>query len=181
MIFNLFRRRDPNAAIVERLVERLYEAARQPVFFRELGVPDTVEGRFDMVVIHAFLALRRLNALPAPAGDLAQDVVDALFRSFDTALRELGVGDISVPKRMKTMAAAFYGRGKAYEQALADGDALADAVALNLYGRTPSVPDAPAKVARYMQASAARLSELEFADFVDGLLPFPSPLPEDRA
>ncbi len=179
MILGLFRRRDPNAAIVDGLYLALSDAARRPGFYAELGVPDTVEGRFDLLTLHVFVALRRLKALPDPAGDLAQDLVDAVFRHFDMALRELGVGDISVPKRMKTLASAFYGRGKAYEQAVAatsGGDALlAEALARNLYANKPAVADAPALMAGYVRASIAALDGAGFDDFVAARLPFPPP------
>jgi cytochrome b pre-mRNA-processing protein 3 len=179
MILGLFRRRDPNAAIVDGLYLALSDAARRPGFFADLGVPDTVEGRFDLLTLHVFVALRRLKSLPDPAGDLAQDLVDALFRHFDMALRELGVGDISVPKRMKTLAGAFYGRGKAYEQALGqatDGDAaLAEALARNLFAGRPAVADAPVLMAGYVRAAIAGLQNTGFDDFVAARLPFPPP------
>jgi len=175
MILGLFRRRDPNAAIVDGLYLALSDASRRPAFYAGLGVPDTVEGRFDMLALHAFLALRRLKALPPPAGDLAQDLVDAIFRHFDMALRELGVGDISVPKRMKTMAGAFYGRGKAYEQALGDDDALAQALSRNLFSGRPAVAAAPALMVGYVRTAMSALDAAGFDDFVAARLPFPPP------
>ncbi|MCZ8096391.1 MAG: hypothetical protein O9972_00585 [Burkholderiales bacterium] len=176
MILGLFRRRDPNAAIVDGLYLALSDAARRPGFYADLGVPDTVEGRFDLLTLHVFVALRRLKALPDPAGDLAQDLVDAVFRHFDMALRELGVGDISVPKRMKTLAGAFYGRGKAYEQALSGDDSvLAEALARNLFANRPAVADAPVLMAGYVRAAIAGLENTGFDDFVAARLPFPPP------
>lgn len=178
MIFNPFKRRNPNAEIVERLYQLLSDAAREPVFYRDLGVPDTVEGRFDMMVIHAFLLLRRLQALPDPAGELAQDLVDTVFGYFDLALRELGVGDISVPKRMKTLASAFYGRTKAYEAAMGSEDYLAAALELNLFNRSVAVPGAPRLVAAYMRNAAALLERCAFDDFVAARIEFPALPPE---
>lgn len=176
MIFGLFKRRDPNAEIVDRLYLTVAEAARRPAFYADLGVPDTVEGRFELLTLHAFLVLRRLNALPPPARDLAQDLVDATFRQFDTALRELGVGDISVPKRMKTMAGAFLGRGRAYEEAFVDDDALAGALARNLFfGADPKAQAVEAMVG-YVRASAAALDAVGFDDIVAARLPFPNPV-----
>ncbi len=177
MIFSLFRRRDPNAAIVDALYLAVSEASRRPAFYADLGVPDTVEGRFDLLTLHAVLALRRLNALPAPAPDLAQDLVDATFRHFDHALRELGVGDISVPKRMKTLAEAFYGRAKAYEEALAapEPDALAEALSRNLFAGRPAVAAAPRLMASYVREAVAALDGAGFDDFVAARPPFPPP------
>ncbi|WP_293867884.1 ubiquinol-cytochrome C chaperone family protein [uncultured Alsobacter sp.] len=173
MIFNLFRRRG-NAAIVDGLYLAVAEASRRPAFYAGWGVPDTVEGRFEMLTLHVVLLLRRLKALPPPAGDLAQDLVDAVFAQFDRALRELGVGDLTVPKRMKTMASAFYGRAKAYEDAFADDGELAAALARNLFG--PAEPAARGTVAvQYVRSAAAALERTSFDDIVAARLSFPEP------
>lgn len=173
MIFGLFRGRDSNAAIVDRLYAAIAEASRAPALYRDLGVPDTVEGRFDSLTLHAVLVLRRLRELPAPAADLAQDIVNAIFRHFDAALRELGVGDLTVPKRMKTMAAAFYGRAKAYEQALADKPALREALLRNVHGGRMPAGDALDRLVAYVKASEAALSGVDLDGFVAARLPFP--------
>lgn len=175
MILGLFGRRGRNAAIVERLYETVAEASRRPAFFRDLGVPDTVEGRFEMLTLHAHLAVRRLRALPDPATDLAQDLVDAIFAHFDAALRELGVGDITVPKRMKTMASAFLGRSKAYEQALSQGDPLVEALRRNVFAGAPRVAEAPEALESYVRSTIDQLDRQGFDEFVNGTLTFPEP------
>ena len=175
MIFNLFRRRG-NAAIVNGLYLAIADAARRPAFFAGWGVPDTVEGRFETLTLHVVLVLRRLKAMPPPAGDLAQDLVDAVFAQFDRALRELGVGDLTVPKRMKTMASAFYGRAKAYEEAFADDGLLAAALARNLFGPAEPAERAGEAVA-YVRRAAAALDQATFDDFVSARLPFPDARP----
>jgi cytochrome b pre-mRNA-processing protein 3 len=174
MIFSLFRRRGGNAAIVDGLYLAVAEAARRPVFFTRWAVPDTVEGRFEVLTLHVLLVLRRLKALPPPAGDLAQDLVDAVFAQFDRALRELGVGDISVPKRMKTMASAFYGRARAYEEAMGDDARLAGALRRNMLG--PAAPESvAAEAVAYVRAAIAALERAGFDDFVAARVPFPEP------
>jgi cytochrome b pre-mRNA-processing protein 3 len=175
MILGLFGRRGRNAAIVERLYETLAEASRRPAFFRDLGTPDTVEGRFEMLTLHAHLVVRRLRTLPDPATDLAQDLVDVIFAHFDAALRELGVGDISVPKRMKTMASAFLGRSRAYEQALSQGSGLAEALRRNVFADAPHVAEAPDLLETYVLRAIAGLERQEFDDFVAGRVGFPDP------
>jgi cytochrome b pre-mRNA-processing protein 3 len=175
MIFSLFKRRDPNAGIVERLHEAVVQAARAPAFYRDMHVPDTFEGRFDMMVLHAFLTLRRLKALPAPAEDLAQDLVDAVFRGFDDSLRELGVGDVAVPKRMKTLASAFYGRAKAYEAALGGGEPLEDAVLRNVYVNAAERRGDAERLSAYVAEAARRFDAAGFDDIVAARLPFPDP------
>jgi len=132
-----FFRRSPSRAVAERLYDQVAAASRQPGLYAGGGIPDTVEGRFESVSLHAILLLRRLRALPAPAAEVAQDFVDAVFRRFDMYLRELGVGDMGVGKRMKKLAQSFYGRAQTYNDALDAGDAaaLAAALARNALGR----------------------------------------------
>ena len=131
MILGLFRR-SPNVAVVERLHAAIVAAARQPALYTDLAVPDTFEGRFESLTLHAGLVLRRLRDAPAPGPEMAQDLVDTVFRHFDRTLREMGVGDTAVPKRMKGIAEAFAGRCAAYDEALRSGD-LARALARNVY------------------------------------------------
>jgi cytochrome b pre-mRNA-processing protein 3 len=106
-------------APVERLHDRIAALARQRSFFTELGVADTFEGRFELLTLHLALVLRRLAQLPPPAREVAQDLANIAFRRLDQGLREIGIGDLGVPKRMKTLARAFYGRAAAYDAALA--------------------------------------------------------------
>ena len=119
MILSLFRR--PDAAKFNALYGVIVAQARLPVFYAGFGVPDTVEGRFDMVVLHLMLVLRRLRQNSRCRG-LAQGLFDAFWRDMDHNLREMGVGDLSVPKEMKRLAEAFYGRQRAYEEALSATD-----------------------------------------------------------
>jgi len=120
MVLRLFRR-SANRQLIDRLSGEIVAAARDPVLFTEYGIDDSQEGRFEAVTLHAVLVLRRLNRMDPPAPEIAQDLTDAIFRSFEIALREMGVGDISVPKRMKTIAGAFLGRAAAYDVALRGG------------------------------------------------------------
>src|ERR1700719_2354758 len=157
MVLRLFRR--PNAATIDALYGAIVAQARSPIFYAELGVPDTVEGRFDMVVLHLMLVLRRLLREPqgegaAPA--LAQGLFDAFCRDMDHNLREMGVGDLSVPKEMQRMGEAFYGRAQAYRTAMraVGEEALAEVVVRNIYGGVPPIPAAPARLAAYIREVA---------------------------
>ena len=131
-------------------------AARAPFLYAELGVPDTLDGRFDLVSVYAALLIRRLRAAPAPGPALAQAVFDAMFSDMDVTLRELGVGDLSVGKRVRTMWEAFHGRAAAYEPLLAAGDAagLAEALVRNVWRGAPA-PGAPALARRILAEDAA--------------------------
>jgi cytochrome b pre-mRNA-processing protein 3 len=150
--------------------------ARRPPFYLNYGVPDTVNGRFDMIVLHVALLLRRLAAEPEPARKLGQEVFDRFCRDMDHNLREIGIGDLAVPKEMQRIAGAFYGRAKAYESALAEGDdrALAAALARNVHGAAE--PQAAAvRLATYVREAVRHLAALDGAALAGGQLSFPDP------
>lgn len=117
-------------ALGAALYAAIAERARHRVFFTEFAIPDTVDGRFDLVTLHAWIVLEVLRT--HEMRNMSQALIDALFVSFDEGLRELGVGDIGLGHRIKKMADAFYGRLSAY-RAAADEPALAAAIARNLY------------------------------------------------
>ncbi len=163
----------------ERLGYELYgaavRAARQPVFYRDLGVPDTLDGRFDLVGLHVFLVIRRLAALPPPGPDVAQAVFDAMFSDMDFNLREMGVSDLVVGRRVKAMWEALHGRSAAYEAAMGQGDtaALAEALARNVWRGAEGVPDgAPQRLARLVLDHAAALDAMPAEALMAGRLRF---------
>lgn len=135
MIFGYFGRKRRNRQIVDELYRNLTAAARTPVFFAQMNVPDSVMGRFEMLSLFMVLFFRRTDSAGPAVKQLAQDMVDTFFEDIDHSLRELGVGDVSVPKRMKKLARMFYGRAHAYGQALGQKDetALAGALARNIH------------------------------------------------
>ncbi|KAB1075073.1 ubiquinol-cytochrome C chaperone family protein [Methylobacterium planeticum] len=175
MIGRFFRRSDTRRRTVEALHLRINAASRQPALYTALGVPDSVEGRFEGLCLHVILTLRRLKRLPAPASDVAQDLVNSVFQQLDASLRELGVGDFGVPKRMKKLGSAFYGRASGYEAALDAGDraALAAALARNVLGREE--PDAAAGLAAYVVASDAALADSDLDALLSLGPTFPDP------
>jgi cytochrome b pre-mRNA-processing protein 3 len=122
-------------ADAERLLATVVTMSRRAWFFGENQVPDTLEGRFEVLTLHAALALIRLRKDPA-AANVAQAFTDRLFRHLDAGLREAGTGDLTVPKRMRGMAGSFYGRLEAYARALenAGEGSLAAAIARNVFG-----------------------------------------------
>jgi cytochrome b pre-mRNA-processing protein 3 len=152
--------------------ERLYAAAaaqsRSPVPFRDHGVPDTLDGRFDFLCLHVFLIIRRLGREGDAGAALAQDLYDLLFADMDRTLRELGVGDLGVARRVQEMAEAVMGRIKAYGDALDGPDpaALAAALRRNLFGTLEGVSDAAVSaVASYMRSCDARLARQPWVEF----------------
>jgi cytochrome b pre-mRNA-processing protein 3 len=164
------RRRRALDAIHDALLER----ALDPALFRA-GVPDTLEGRFEAVALHAVLVLRRLREGEERDAALAQDLVDRIFHGFDRALRATGVADLRVPKRVSALAADFYGRAEAYERALApdaEPDALARALARNLFGRDEPSPTAQA-LADHVRRAEASLRAAPVADIARARLAIP--------
>ncbi len=174
-MFGFFKRRRANQDLFDALYASITEASRATVFYAALGVPDTVEGRFDMLTLHAVLILERLKQLPPPADDFAQDFVDDLFRRFDGTLREMGVGDITVPKRMKRIASHFMGRAKAYHDALTSGDdAMVAALARNVFD-DESRKDASATLNRYVNAVREVLLKTDFQAIAAATIAWPDP------
>jgi cytochrome b pre-mRNA-processing protein 3 len=151
-------------------------AARAPAFYADLGVPDTLDGRFDLVGLHVFLLIRRLGTLPPPGADLAQAVFDAMFSDMDVNLREIGVGDMSVGKKVKSMWEAFHGRSAAYQAALGSDDPaeLEAALARNVWrGNAPA--GQAAILARIARAQDAALAGQPLASFAGGQARFLAP------
>lgn len=158
--FNLFGRGRRAGRSGYDLYLQVVAAGRQPFFYAELGVPDTLDGRFDMVGLHAFLLIRRLSREGGEGASLSQAVFDAMFNDMDLNLREMGVGDLSVGKKVRVMWEAFHGRAAVYAEAMTIGpEALADALERNLW---PAEEQrlAAGNLARYAYAQDAHLSRL---------------------
>ncbi len=150
-----FRRLFASAKQRRTSAEALYLAlvtqARNTEFYSRLLVPDTLEGRFDMIVLHMFLLLGRLKRDPKATERLSQALFDLMFRDMDRSLREMGVGDQSIGRRIKQMIGAFYGRVRAYESALVEGgQALQSAIRRNVYSDAPQDEQAPAWLCAYV-------------------------------
>jgi cytochrome b pre-mRNA-processing protein 3 len=158
-LFGFFRRSRHERAGYE-LYGAAVAAARDPFLYAELGVPDSLDGRFDLVGLHVFLLIRRLTAVPPPGPAIAQAVFDAMFSDMDVSLRELGVGDLSVGRKVKAMWEAFHGRASAYSQAMDESspERLAAAIERNVWRGEPA-PEAAASLARLAYAQDAALAQ----------------------
>ena len=176
MVFMAWRARRARKDLASSIAEQTIQAARREALFTSLGVADTLEGRFEMVALHAGLVMRRLTALGVDGGDLAQVYVDQIFTGFDDALREMAIGDVGVLKRMRRYVEAFYGRLTAYDSALqrSEPEAFFEALARNVYGKT-ALDDAPYAfaLAEYAQGIAEALQAVTFDDFAGGRFVFP--------
>lgn len=151
----------PREQIAETLYRAIVAVARQPRFYADWGVPDTLDGRFDMISLHVFMVVEALQASrKAEAATLTQQLTDVFFQDMDRSLREMGVGDLSVGKKVRKMAEVYFGRVTAYAAALrAEEPALQDALARNIYaGMDPSTAAANAgTLARWVRAAHASL------------------------
>lgn len=178
MIFKLTGlSRRANAAVIDRIYGDIVAAARQPSFYADMQVPDTPLGRFEMISIHLFLLFRRARTVEkAELDDLVQEITDEFFKDVDHSLRELGIGDMGVPKRMKKLARMFYGRCNSYGDALEAGDSetLASALARNIrpdLGQDETWQGAPALAAYMTKADAGLAAQPETA-LLEGRITF---------
>jgi cytochrome b pre-mRNA-processing protein 3 len=171
---SLFRQRGPKV-VGQKLYDAAVERARQPLFYTEFGVSDTVEGRFELYSLHVILLLHRLKGEGAQAAETAQALFDIFIGQLDHALREIGVGDLSVAKKMRKLGEAFYGRAKSYDAALADP---ADAELAALIGRTAfeSQGDAAqiAALTAYVRKVATALAAEPLEAVLEGRVDWPN-------
>jgi cytochrome b pre-mRNA-processing protein 3 len=183
-MFTLFKP-NPERSAAELAYRRIVEQARRPGFFLSGGVPDTVDGRFELICLHAFLFLHRLKGEQPRSARFSRHFAAAMFGDFDRSLREMGTGDLSVGREVKRMASAFYGRIAAYEDGLAQGDAvLSGALRRNLYGTVAAEDGALAAMAGYIRREAAGLDRQDAAPLLAGRVEFgdpPVPAPEAAA
>jgi cytochrome b pre-mRNA-processing protein 3 len=174
MKFPLFRR-SARPDTISALYGMIVAQARLPCFYRDYAVADTVNGRFDLIVLHLALVLDRLTQDPT-LQSLGQRVFDRFCQDMDDNLREIGIADLKVPKEMQRMGEAFYGRAQAYRVALAanDGAALVAALERNIYGAA-SVGQAR-RLAAYMREALRGLAGQGASRLASGELHFPDPI-----
>jgi len=171
LFFNRTRRAD--RLLANKLYEQIVASARQPEFFAEMGVPDTPLGRFEILSVHMILFLRRVRGVKE-LESFAQQITDEFFLDIDHALRELGIGDVGVPKRIKKLARMFYGRVASYGQALDSGDfaALREALARNIMPDTTGWKGGD-RLCAYMHDAALHLASQPHDELAKGMLSFP--------
>ena len=179
MLFSRFRR-GASPDTISTLYGMIVAQARLPIFYRNYAVADTVNGRFDLLVLHLSMVLARLwqNPDEAPAlKQLGQGLFDRFCEDMDDNLREIGIADLKVPKEMTKMGQAYYGRAQAYQAALdmAGDEALAAAITRNIYGGSPPEPSAPLRLAAYMRLAVGELRGQTPAQLAAGEVKFPDP------
>ena len=174
-MLRLFAKRSASRALADRLYRAIVARARHPGLYAGLGVADTLDGRFEMLMLHVIVLVRRLRA--DGAGELAQRLFDVMFADMDQALRELGVGDLAVPKRIRTMAEAYYGRSAAYEVALGPERPAEELVAVVARNAFPDghAGGAAERLAGYVRQLAAAVGGASVADIAAGQVDWPDP------
>jgi cytochrome b pre-mRNA-processing protein 3 len=172
--FNHFRKPHHAArGTIDVIYGMIVTQAREPLFYRDLGVPDTVNGRFDLIVLHLWMVLRRLGGVAGMVG-LAQALFDRFCADMDDNLREMAIGDLAVPKKMQAFGEAFYGRIAAYDMALSDSpEALAQAISRNILDGGDI--ENGRRLAAYARAVIAALEELDASALTHASWAFPSP------
>src|SRR5258706_16042172 len=158
MISRLFRRTSGVDSITA-LYGMIVAQARAAAFYQNYGIPDTVNGRLEMIMLHAVLVLWRLEGGTASARALGQGLFDHFCRDMDDSMREMGVGDLAVPRKMRRIGGAFYGRQAAYRGAVAEPDErpLAAALQRNVFAGA-SDPASSARLASYVRETVRRLA-----------------------
>lgn len=169
--FSTRARRQREAA--ERIYAASVAASRRPELYLTLGVPDTLQGRFEMVALHLFPVVQRLMHDPGDDPDLARRVSESFVADMDAAFREMGVGDIKVPQRMTALYRSFGGRMTAYKQGLENGEgALVAAVARNVFPDDAG-PGAEA-LAAHLRRAVEALRSTGMAELRRGDMRFPA-------
>lgn len=169
----------PLRGTIEAIYGMIVAQAREPLFYRDLAAPDTVNGRFDMLLLHLWMVLRRMKPGETSKDDmsqggLSQGLFDRFCSDMDDNLRELGTSDLRVPKKMQEFGRAFYGRTAAYDAALEAGrEPLAAALSKNIYNGM-DIENAR-RLAVYVEAANAHLATLDQATLTSGAWHFPSP------
>jgi cytochrome b pre-mRNA-processing protein 3 len=178
-LFHSNRRQDTIAALYGAIVAQ----ARSPAFYAAYGVPDTVNGRLEMIILHLFLFIRRLRSEPENMRGAGQEVFDLFCRDMDANLRELGVGDLAVPRQMRQIGEAFYGRATAYDAALsaADEGALNTALMRNIFAGLSQHSADAARLAAYMKETIRHLDRQHAAAYAQGRISFSEPAPAAAA
>jgi cytochrome b pre-mRNA-processing protein 3 len=176
MILPLFRRASRSGDTISALYGAIVAQARSPAFYRDYCVADTVDGRFELILVHLALVLRRV-AREQALRPLGQEIFDLFCADMDRNLREMGISDLKVPKEMERIGTAFYGRKAAYDAALdASLDTgLLEALCRNVYASPNEPPPGGPRLAAYMREAERTLERQDTQALLRGELRFPSP------
>ena len=154
----------------------LVAQARNPVFYAEMAVPDSFDGRFELVVLHVYALTRGLDGRGEAMAELSRMVMESMIDDMDRTLREIGVGDMSVGRKVKQMAAAFYGRASAYDRALAgNAEDLRASMIRNVYAGEGPGEEVVDRLAEYLRRALGAVVQSSDEDAIAGRIAFPLP------
>lgn len=172
-MFGWLKKKDRKQTAAFELYTAMVTQARQPDFYAKLGVPDTMEGRFDMILVHAFVLFRRLKVEDGDK-DLAQHIFDVMFADLDQNMREMGIGDVGILKRIRKMSESYHGRIVAYEEGVQSGAAeLAAALDRNLYADCDVSDEQLMAMVGYVHDALAALEKQTILQMQNGAVHFP--------
>lgn len=174
-MFDLLKFQNKKQISIEDLYSQIFEQSRHASFYTEYGVPDTVDGRFDMLLMHIYMVMQRLVGQKGASKKMAQGLFDMTFADMDQSLRQQGVGDMGVPKHMRRMMKAFNGRMYAYRQAMKDGT-MEQAVERNIFGtiETPAKQNVDS-LTHYMQTNIDHVNAQDLEEILQGHVDFIAP------
>lgn len=175
-MFHLFKTKNPYEQKANDVYGKALSHVRQSSFYEEYEVPDTLDGRFDLLILHAFLVVNRMNAEDEQGHDFNQELFDAMFADIDQTLREIGIGDTGIPKHMRRMMRGFNGRMHTYAEALDSEKSLQQSLSRNLYGTHEDVSDQVlSKMAVYVLDNVSLLEKLSGEQVMNGQFSFKAP------
>lgn len=175
-LFNSFREKRRRHDAAASLYTAAVDQARYPIYFTDWGVPDSVDGRFDMIILHTMLLIRRMRGNGEEAAETCQSILNLLFADMDRNLREMGVGDLSVGKHVKRMAKAFYGRAETWEAGIDAGNAaLRESLRETVYRTAAPTDDQVGALADYVSMQDEHLKGQGIPAFVAGTPAFARP------
>jgi len=174
LLFGWLKKKDRKQTAAFELYTAMVMQARQPEFYAKLGVPDTIEGRFDLILVHAFVLFRRLKTDDGDR-DLAQHIFDVMFADLDQNMREMGIGDVGILKRIRKMSESYHGRIVAYEEGVQSGAAeLAAALDRNLFADTDVSDEQLMAMVGYVHDALALLDKQAILALQNGAVHFPN-------
>ncbi|WP_430475451.1 ubiquinol-cytochrome C chaperone family protein [Thalassospira lucentensis] len=172
-MFGWLKKKDRKQTAAFELYTAMVTQARQPDFYAKLGVPDTIDGRFDLILVHAFVLFRRLKTDNGDR-DLAQHIFDVMFADLDQNMREMGIGDVGILKRIRKMSESYHGRIVAYEEGVQSGAAeLAAALDRNLFADTDVTDEQLMAMVGYVNDALASLDKQAILELQNGAVHFP--------
>lgn len=175
-VWQRMTKESPYAAPAREVYLAVVAQARQPVFYESFGVPDSLDGRFDMIALYAILLVRRIKGRGTASDQFGREFMSYLFADMDRNLREMGTGDMRVGKKIKEMAEAFYGRARVYNAALDTGEpSLEDVLKRNIYAEVGDDHGGAGILAETVRRQAETLEAQELTEILAGTVHFDAP------